>query len=610
MSIQYKCTNKNDSSGYKKHFGLGQLLFAWLLTGFISSLAYAVPMTANYQGSLENADGEPLNATVSMTIALYDTAQEGNALWIETHPQVEVIDGLFSVILGTLVPFDENSLADERYLGVTVESDPEMTPRQELTSAFFAMRAAVAESVKTAAVETETIADGAVTADKIAPQTITGDKIADLSGHSVTELDDVTDAGSGQIITDAERQKLEGLTITDSVFQLNGNHAYYTDGNVGIGTETPKATLDIVTPKDKTAFRVFDENGRNIRLYKSSSNNLWYFRTGDGIVLSEDGSNNLVIPENGNVGIGTINPTTQLHIVKSGNVEVFAENTDANGNYAQFSARSANGDIETVLFSEGSTGQGGVGTNSNHPFYIRTNTVQRMTFDLAGNVGIGRINPQYGLDIGTGMEITTSGGKVAKAQSLRVGAGHIITNHKNGALVLNAGPDGTGNGLAGIWFRKAKNRGDIATYVNLMKISSNGKVGIGTVNPQYKLDVNGTIRGNNVSPSDQRLKQNIQPLENSLAKVEQLRGVSFEWKDKDKETGTQVGLIAQDVETVLPELVSTDNEGYKSLAYDKMTAVLIEAVKELKAQNDALKAQSDALKAIVCEDHPEKAICQ
>jgi hypothetical protein len=62
-------------------------------------------------------------------------------------------------------------------------------------------------------------------------------------------------------------------------------------------------------------------------------------------------------------------------------------------------------------------------------------------------------------------------------------------------------------------------------------------------------------------------------------------------------------MIAQEVESVLPDLVSTDTEGYKSLAYDKMTAVLVEAVKELKAQNDALKA-------IVCEDHPEKAICQ
>jgi hypothetical protein len=140
-------------------------------------------------------------------------------------------------------------------------------------------------------------------------------------------------------------------------------------------------------------------------------------------------------------------------------------------------------------------------------------------------------------------------------------------------------------------------------HIQHIVLKANGNVGIGTITPQYKLDVAGTIRGNYVSPSDQRLKQNIQPLENSLAKVEQLRGVSFEWKDKAQDAGTQVGMIAQEVETVLPELVSTDSEGYKSLAYDKMTAVLVEAVKELKAQNDALKA-------IVCEDHPEKAICQ
>ncbi|HEW98289.1 MAG TPA: tail fiber domain-containing protein, partial [Beggiatoa sp.] len=158
-----------------------------------------------------------------------------------------------------------------------------------------------------------------------------------------------------------------------------------------------------------------------------------------------------------------------------------------------------------------------------------------------------------------------------------------------------------------MYFRQLNDAGTGGT-VPLMMLSNgnvlmNGNVGIGTTNPQYKLDVAGTIRGSNVSPSDQRLKQNIQPLENALAKVEQLRGVSFEWKDKAQDAGTQIGMIAQEVETVLPELVSTDGDGYKSLAYDKMTAVLLEAVKELKAQNDALKT-------IVCEDHPEKAICQ
>ena len=141
------------------------------------------------------------------------------------------------------------------------------------------------------------------------------------------------------------------------------------------------------------------------------------------------------------------------------------------------------------------------------------------------------------------------------------------------------------------------------------------RVGIGTITPQYKLDVNGTIRGNNVSPSDLRLKQNIQPLENPLAKVEQLRGVSFEWKEQN--AGRQIGMIAQEVEKALPELVSTDGEGYKSIAYDKMTAVLVGAVKALKAENEALKAENEArkaemeaLKAFICKDARQKTFCQ
>lgn len=83
----------------------------------------------------------------------------------------------------------------------------------------------------------------------------------------------------------------------------------------------------------------------------------------------------------------------------------------------------------------------------------------------------------------------------------------------------------------------------------------------------------------------------------------QLRGVSFEWKDKTKGTGTKVGLIAQEVEAVFPEVVSADDEGYKSVAYGNLIGVLVESIKELKAQKDeevaALKAEIEALKASV-----------
>lgn len=73
-----------------------------------------------------------------------------------------------------------------------------------------------------------------------------------------------------------------------------------------------------------------------------------------------------------------------------------------------------------------------------------------------------------------------------------------------------------------------------------------------------------------------------------------LQGVSYNWNIKDfPENGfsneTQIGLIAQDVEKIIPELVNTNDDGYKAVSYEKLTAVLIEAIKELKSENDDLK---------------------
>ena len=94
--------------------------------------------------------------------------------------------------------------------------------------------------------------------------------------------------------------------------------------------------------------------------------------------------------------------------------------------------------------------------------------------------------------------------------------------------------------------------------------------------------------------SDQRWKKNIQPLESSLGKISKLQGVTYEWKtdeypDVGMAEGKQIGLVAQDVESVLPELVSEDKDGYKAVSYTKLTAVLVEAVKELKQENQMQK---------------------
>jgi len=85
--------------------------------------------------------------------------------------------------------------------------------------------------------------------------------------------------------------------------------------------------------------------------------------------------------------------------------------------------------------------------------------------------------------------------------------------------------------------------------------------------------------------SDERLKDNVAEISNALDKVEKLRGVSFDWNDKQSVySGHDIGVIAQDVEEVLPELVENRDNGYKAVKYDKLTAVLIQAVKELSAK--------------------------
>jgi hypothetical protein len=96
--------------------------------------------------------------------------------------------------------------------------------------------------------------------------------------------------------------------------------------------------------------------------------------------------------------------------------------------------------------------------------------------------------------------------------------------------------------------------------------------------------------------SDAALKTNVEVIENALEKVEAIRGVSYDWNDDGLALGLndtkQIGVIAQEVEAVIPELVcDSAHEGYKTVKYDKLTALLIEAVKELSAKVKTLEAQ-------------------
>ena len=97
--------------------------------------------------------------------------------------------------------------------------------------------------------------------------------------------------------------------------------------------------------------------------------------------------------------------------------------------------------------------------------------------------------------------------------------------------------------------------------------------------------------------SDIRLKENIKPLEGTLEKIDSIRGVTYDWKELTEEerktvhshTGSDIGVIAQEVEEVFPDLVEDRPHGYKAVNYEKLSAVLLSAVKELKQEVEDLK---------------------
>ena len=140
-----------------------------------------------------------------------------------------------------------------------------------------------------------------------------------------------------------------------------------------------------------------------------------------------------------------------------------------------------------------------------------------------------------------------------------------------------------------------------------MRIDANGNVGIGTDDcGGYKLKVNGEIHATSgtanswTSTYDRRWKKKVHTLDNSLDKIATLRGVSYLWRvddfpNKNFSDGTQLGVIAQEIEAVFPELVHTDKKGYKSVQYSNIVAPLIEAIKTLKHQNEAQQDQITSL---------------
>lgn len=227
----------------------------------------------------------------------------------------------------------------------------------------------------------------------------------------------------------------------------------------------------------------------------------------------------------------------------------------------------------------------------------------------SGGVGIGTVSPGAMLDVADddrALRLRAGNGQAEFTDNQIMLSYNGTVNYTHAIKSRHSGSNSARNAIDFyVWDVATDGVTEVGTK-HVMTIDGEGdeEVGIGTDDPQHTLDVRGEI-GNNgtVYHSDRRWKSGITPLSNALERVQQLRGVSYEWKrdefpEMNFSQGRHIGLIAQEVEDVLPELVVTDSDGYKSVAYANLVAVLIEAVKE---QQNQIANQQDQITKLIAE---------
>ena len=191
---------------------------------------------------------------------------------------------------------------------------------------------------------------------------------------------------------------------------------------------------------------------------------------------------------------------------------------------------------------------------------------------------------------GSGSGLTSIPNSATTAASAN-GASTIVARDASGNFTANVGTFTT---VAGTLSTASQtNITATGTLTNLQATS----FGCGTAASGTAGEIRATNNVTAYFSSDERLKDNVQVIANALAKVLQIRGVEFDWNNLDEpEDGYfvrkhDIGVIAQEIEKVLPEVVGTREDGMKAVKYDRIIPLLIEAIKELKAEVDALKGK-------------------
>jgi len=428
-------------------------------------------------------------------------------------------------------------------------------------------------------------------------------------------------------------------------FRVEGDtdqNLLFVDGSadsVGIGTSTPSEKIDIrdgelvfthssLNQASSGTIRFNEYNGDNVAgaymRYNGSSNSFHMYLNNESTdyeFLRATRNSHLVLQSGGNnVGIGG----TPVNFTNYVNLDV---KTNASGGGVIGFHDSGGTRVGCISHTE-SINTFAVEAFNSHPMTFLTNNSEAMRIDASQRVGIGVASPAYKLDV-RGSDIYTDGYIRADDGVITWSStdGSVVTLTNNGTYTMLNNPQGnvgiyigdTGDGQN--YYQNGAHRFrsyDGSTYFGTLN-STGLKLGSGYAS--YKLDVAGDAKissgslGVGVNPnatdgrgdfsndvvaystSDKRLKENIKPLENSLDKVMKISGVEFDWKElteEEKKTihgneGHDVGVIAQEIEKVLPEVVTTRDSGYKAVKYEKIVPLLIEAIKEQQEQINKLE---------------------
>jgi hypothetical protein len=435
--------------------------------------------------------------------------------------------------------------------------------------------------------------------------------------------------------------ELGGISNTDGTtwtrnhrFGVAGGNTWLQEqgGNVGINVTSPNAKLNVkgsdggpsTSPQEDlihvggnelgnsggyAGIRLGGTGGTSYGVYiravkKGNYGNFWddsltfsVTRTSTETTIDEV----MRITSDGRVGIGTTTPGNILEIGGT-NVNVYPKVNRSSTGYEAGWKLSTGGSDNWYL---GLRSADGVGS---YHFYSYTTNSSVVAVQNDGNVGIGTPSPASRLHVSKAGN--TAGGTILMGVandstgkwSYLVSTQYNSSTHPQGYSLIGGFSDASSNYVViGGSIYEANPATEIQFWTHTavshstggskkMTITSVGNVGIGTATPSYLLDVAGTIRatGDVIAYSDARVKDNVETITNALTKVTSLRGVTYTRKDNEDKS-EKVGVIAQEVLPILPEVVQQDTEGNYSVAYGNMVGVLIEAIKEQQKQIDELK---------------------